>query len=781
MDLLQMSFTGAVLIIVIVVIRAVAIHRLPKKTFSVLWLLVIFRLLLPVSVPSPLSIYSLVTENNQVVSDTVVYENKQTAFPVVTEITYENHIPDVPQNLPEESAVSVWAVIWFVGMFLFAGLFSVSYIRCVREFRTSLPVKNDFITEWLDTHNLKRRIEIRQFSGISTPMTYGLFKPVILLPENMDFNDRQNLQYILYHEFVHIRHCDVVLKILATTALCVHWFNPFVWVMYILFNRDTELTCDECVIKHFGKEKRSVYAGMLISMEERKNIFAPFCNNFSKNAIEERIESIMRIKKKSVLTMALACTLVIGTAGVFATSVQADKEEESTQTVENSDMEYTKIFNPSDWWTYEEYAEWLENEKIELQSIIGEKSWTSSRGDFVWTEELVEETIQMYEGILEEIKNGAMYSKFDGNDMIVIKNNDSENTVSEYYDIAESDSIEEAISEAEILSKYEPFGLTYDAESDTLTFNGKLVRWFEDYYTIDGDNIVGIVSKFNENGVVDVYADRDFTDLERNSDGSFDPSGKLIGLKECSQEEFNSRDINAIKNLEQVTIASYTDEITPEVVLYIEQQNKDTQILLQDYKNFGLDYEINTDTGELSMDWQGKPVHSIFDEQKSVWIANNQNGFNLGDNAVDLEAVYENDVLTGLKDTQTHSEHNYVTAEQEAFTGEPLSDTEINSWLAEYEQFGVTYDKSDNQWYFNGEKVRIFRDVLTSNGEDLTSGKFQGSMRTLSGNGTVDIYTVRDFSNLNPDGNGTLTDIQAYSPEEFNEHTSPDAILTESP
>ncbi|MDE7226548.1 MAG: hypothetical protein K2N49_06810, partial [Ruminococcus sp.] len=160
---------------------------------------------------------------------------------------------------------------------------------------------------------------------------------------------------------------------------------------------------------------------------------------------------------------------------------------------------------------------------------------------------------------------------------------------------------------------------------------------------------------------------------------------------------------------------------------------------------------------------------------------NNQNGFNLGDDAVDLEAVYENGTLTGLRDTQNHSSHNSVTVEQEAIAGEPLSDKEINSWLAEYGQFGVTYDKVNNQWYFNGEKVRQFRDILTSNGEDLTSGKFHGSMRNLSGNGTIDIYTVRDFDNLNSDGNGTLTDIKSYSPEEFNEHTSPDGILTESP
>ena len=81
------------------------------------------------------------------------------------------------------------------------------------------------------------------------------------------------------------------------------------------------------------------------------------------------------------------------------------------------------------------------------------------------------------------------------------------------------------------------------------------------------------------------------------------------------------------------------------------------------------------------------------------------------------------------------------------------------------------YDAEKDQWYFNGEEVRYFRDVLTSNGESLTSGKFQGEMRTLgSGVGTIDIYTVRDYGHLNSEHHGTLTGIEKYSQEEFDEH-----------
>ena len=107
-----------------------------------------------------------------------------------------------------------------------------------------------------------------------------------------------------------------------------------------------------------------------------------------------------------------------------------------------------------------------------------------------------------------------------------------------------------------------------------------------------------------------------------------------------------------------------------------------------------------------------------------------------------------------------------------ALTGYPPSEKEFEERAKEYEAFGVTYDIKNDQWYFNGEKVRFFRDVLTSNGEDLTDGKFKGAIRTLgSADGTVDIYTVRDFARPDASGNGTLTGVEKYSQAEFDEHT----------
>ena len=216
------------------------------------------------------------------------------------------------------------------------------------------------------------------------------------------------------------------------------------------------------------------------------------------------------------------------------------------------------------------------------------------------------------------------------------------------------------ISYVEQFKPYEQFGMAYNVSKGELEYNGKSVRWFEDYYTIPDGGGQGGTDFFNEYGVVDVYAVRDLSSFIRSDDGSFDCSGKLIGLKEFSEEEFAARNIATIKN-------------------------------------------------------------------PSLRVA---------------------------------------------VAGEPTSAKEFEEMAKEYTAFGVTYEAKENQWYLDDEKVRFCQDVLTSNGESMTGGKFKGSIRTFeSTDGTIDIYTVRDFANLNDAGYGTLTGIEKYSQKEFDGHT----------
>ena len=323
MSLLQMSFVGAVMILAIIVIRTLTINLLPKKTFGVLWGIAVVRLLLPLSLPSVLSVYSLLSEYTSVID---AVKGSQAVLALQTETP--GQITTIHNNLSSTiNTVSMWTVIWAIGLLISAMVFAIAYWKCQQEFQTSLPVNNDFITKWLNTHQQKRTISIRQSSRFSAPLTYGILRPVILVPTSTEWENTASLQYVLEHEYVHIRRFDSIKKIALIIVLCVHWFNPLVWAMYILANRDIELSCDEAVVRLFGENKKATYARVLISMEETRNGLTPLCNNFSKNAIEERITAIMKIKKNTICSLILASFIVAGTTTAFATSANAQPQQ----------------------------------------------------------------------------------------------------------------------------------------------------------------------------------------------------------------------------------------------------------------------------------------------------------------------------------------------------------------------------------------------------------------------------------------------------------------------
>lgn len=321
MSLLQMSLSGAAIILIIVVIRAVMINRLPKNTFLILWGIALVRLLIPFSLPSELSIYSLVEKNP-------VFQNILSESPAANLLTLSNATISASGNgftatSQNNSSFTIWQIVWVSGVVLVSVFFIAVYIMCLIRFKNSAPIENDFVQKWLDTHKLKRKITVSQCDRISSPLTYGLFHPTILLPETTDWENKQQLKYVFLHEYEHIRRNDLIIKLMIIAVVCVHWFNPLVWVMLCLLNRDIELSCDEYVIRKSGKKSRAEYARTLISMEERKTSPLIICSNFSKNAIEERIVALMKYKHLSLFSVSLAFVLVLFVGFGFVTSSAA--------------------------------------------------------------------------------------------------------------------------------------------------------------------------------------------------------------------------------------------------------------------------------------------------------------------------------------------------------------------------------------------------------------------------------------------------------------------------
>lgn len=526
MSLLQMSFLGTVIILLIVVLRAVLINRLPKKTFLILWWIALIRLLVPFSIKSVTSIYSLL---QSIYSDINPVRTAQTT----TFLPIHGNMPEIANGLSEAmvqrtESISILSVIWLAGLLLCFGFFAVSYIKCYREFRFSLPVENDILEAWKEKHPLKRSLSIRQTETIAAPLSYGVIRPVILMPKNTEWKNIYQLRYVLEHEYVHIRRLDMLTKLIMIAAVCIHWFNPLVWVMYILFNRDLELSCDETVVRRFGMDIKSVYATALISMEEKKSGLTPLCNSFSKNAIEERIRAIMKIKKTSKFAVIISAVLVICVTGGFATSASslekktetAQENGETTVALNEVNIREDESLSSSDveWWTAEEYAKWLDEEKEVLQSMIGEKAYTGGDGWFVWTQEKVDETIALYEDNLQKIKDGMKLSKSSDDAVgitMVYSPENIEYAKQEAETVTENKDSNENVFSEEQLSEYAKEGITYQKETGFLMYDGKTIGYFRDEfkpgtYTISskrGGTLRVEVQRENYGTITDVKAE----------------------------------------------------------------------------------------------------------------------------------------------------------------------------------------------------------------------------------------------------------------------------------
>lgn len=413
MSLVQMSLSAALMIVAIIILRALTIERFPKKTFLVLWWIALLRLLIPFSIPSVMSFYSWFDPNlPAVVEQSSAMES--TFEPVLDDSseTMENStqfemtpIPDTdieyvevkPSKSFSEIFFDMLPVIWGVGIGVIAAFFGINYWKGVREFRMSLPVKNEFVNEWLSSHQLRRNITIRQYDCIHTPLTYGIFRPVILLPKESLEQSPSTLNFILTHEWVHIRRFDCVTKILLTAALCIHWMNPLVWVMYLLFNRDIELSCDETVLHLLGRNRRSDYALALIDMEEQKGGFASFASGFGRNAIEERIRAIMKMKKASLITILAAVVVVACVSILFATSAKnnpidtelpsSESETVSDKILTDDDQTKQEVSVKTSKKTFSPAERFAELEKYGVMFVPSETD--STKGDLYYNGELV--------------------------------------------------------------------------------------------------------------------------------------------------------------------------------------------------------------------------------------------------------------------------------------------------------------------------------------------------------------------------------------------------------
>lgn len=297
MSFLEMSLMGSAMVLCILLLRHLTRGRLPAAVLSAMWAAAILRLLVPLEIPSALSIAGLVRQAGQATAMT---------------------LPARPVS--DLAPLSPMVFVWLCGAALCGLFFLATGIRQWRALKMALPASmTGEVKTALAAQLLSRTVAVYTSDRIATPLTYGIWKPRIVLPSHMPLTGDE-LSFVMAHECAHIKRHDAAKKYILLAAVCLHWFNPLVWLMAAACRRDMELHCDRQVLKTYGPHMRASYARTLLGLEERKRFCGVLMECLSSSPLEERIRSIMAGRKTTVAGMLAAVMVFVCASAVFATS-----------------------------------------------------------------------------------------------------------------------------------------------------------------------------------------------------------------------------------------------------------------------------------------------------------------------------------------------------------------------------------------------------------------------------------------------------------------------------
>lgn len=284
----NMTVTGSIVIGCVLAAR-LALAKAPKVFSWALWLVVLFRLLCPVSVPGPASVLELVDPPRST-SGTMEYLEPPVQAPVQTTTPVEGVAHPGPAERPVDWG-KIGTYVWAGGAGALLAYGIISYVNLKRKLRESVPLGKG----------------IRETDRIASPFVLGR---TIYLPAGLKTEERG---YILLHEQLHLRHGDHIVKGLFWLAVCIHWFNPLVWLGFFLCSRDMELRCDEAVLKHLGPRVRSDYAQSLLDLATGRH-FVPAPLAFGEGDTGKRVRFVLKWKKAKLwiaVPAAVLCAVVL--------------------------------------------------------------------------------------------------------------------------------------------------------------------------------------------------------------------------------------------------------------------------------------------------------------------------------------------------------------------------------------------------------------------------------------------------------------------------------------
>lgn len=312
--ILNMNVTASYVILVAIILRLL-LKKAPKIFSYVLWSAVFFRLVCPFSFESVLS---LIRINSLVAPERIMAgQLTQISSQIGTIDRVANHAAVTPALGVSTTPMDIWVTIgkyvWLIGICALL-LYSIyTAIRLHNKVKSSIRIcENEYEN-------------VYQMGGIKTPFVFGFLRPKIYLPENLTEKERV---YIIKHEQTHIRRFDHIIKPLGFLILCIHWFNPLVWLAFFLMSEDMELSCDESVIRQLGNGVKKDYSSSLLSLSTGKKIIGGCPLAFGESNTKGRIKNILNYKKPTFWIIAVS---ILAVAAVGIGLITNPPEEKMTE------------------------------------------------------------------------------------------------------------------------------------------------------------------------------------------------------------------------------------------------------------------------------------------------------------------------------------------------------------------------------------------------------------------------------------------------------------------
>lgn len=357
----------------------------------------------------------------------------------------------------------------------------------------------------------------------ASPVTYGIFSQAIVFPKGLYQSTEKEVTFWLRHELVHIRNHDNLKKVIAHGVLCLHWFNPMVWLLYLLFNRDMELLCDEMVVRE-RREIRKDYALALLSVAQQKNMGFQTGLGFGKNAVTERITAVMKCKRRTAGGTLGAAAAVMAALTVFGShyvSYAADGEIAANYDAVKA-AEYTVTVDAR---AIEDIAE---TDKSVILGYTGSISYE--------TADRQAQTVSAQPGMAEAVEETAYWTA----ETESIQTAESAEYMQGTAQAAEGTEYAEGITKAaenasyaadieKIMDEYRQFGLSIQTSGDDyrLYYENEPVYFFADNTVPEEEGFSGrlfLLEAGGDNGKTGVIA-------------LHDARGKVNGLRRLSEEE----------------------------------------------------------------------------------------------------------------------------------------------------------------------------------------------------------------------------------------------------